>query len=55
MYLVVISYCEDETYFFKSLEDMLYFFKCNSIDEIIKENDSFFAKCYIYKVESVYE
>ncbi len=54
-YLVVLSYCEEETYFFNDLESMFKFWKVNSIDELIKKNTRFFCECTVYEISNVWE
>ena len=54
-YLMVLSYCEEETYFFNDLKSMFKFWKVNSIDELIKKESSFFSQCTVYEISNVWE
>lgn len=53
-YLVVISYCEEETYLFDSLDDMFNFFDVSSISELLKKSSTW---CYyiVYEISKIWE
>ena len=55
MYLVVLVvinyYMEEETYYFDTKKEMLKFFNCKSISELLKKDDNF----TVYKIEKIYK
>lgn len=55
MYLVVISYCEEETYFFKTKKEMLEYFEVKTIKQLLNENNRIFSQCNVYKVSKVFK
>lgn len=55
MYLVVISYCEEETYFFQTKKQMLKFFDSKSIKELLKKENRLFSSATVYKIEKFFK
>lgn len=52
-YLVVINYCEEETHLFDSKEEMLKYFKVNSIEELLNKS-SWLSEYTVYEISCIY-
>lgn len=52
-YLVVINYCEEETYLFDTKEEMFKYFNVKSIKELINKS-SFLSEYIVYEISNVW-
>ena len=54
MYLLVIAYSEEETYFFSTLNEMLEHFKVSSINEILTKENTYYQTAIVYRISDIY-
>ena len=52
-YLVVINFCEEETFLFDSLEEMLDYFSVSSIEQLINKSD-WLSTYTVFKVSEIW-